>query len=122
MEERDPKSYAIIGAAMEVHRELGPGLLEAAYQEALGLELNDRSVPFEEQVALPVRYKRHTLKSSYRADFVCFGDVLVEIKAIKALGELEEAQLIHYLKITGIPTGLLINFGKTSLEFKRFKN
>ncbi len=107
---------------MEVHKELGSGLLEAPYQESLGLELGDRGVPFEEQVPLQIRYKHHVLKNTYRADFVCHGDVLVEIKAIKALTEVEEAQIIHYLKITGKQTGLLINFGSKQLEFRRFKN
>ena len=122
MEERDPKTYAIIGAAMEVHAVLGPGLLEAVYEEALGLELKDRGVAFEAQVPLEVRYKQHRLTQMYRADIVCFGDVLVELKAVKKLTDIERAQVINYLKITGMKTGLLLNFGAPSLEYERFKN
>ena len=119
---RDPKTYAIIGAAMEVHRVLGPGLLEAVYEEALALELRTRNVPVDEQVPLEIRYKQHLLRQTYRADLVCFGDVLVELKAVKRLTDIERAQVIHYLKITGMKTGLLLNVGTPSLEYERFKN
>jgi len=122
MDERDPKTYAVIGAAMEVHGVLGPGLLEAVYEEALGLELTDRGVAFDSQTQLEVRYKHHRLTQTYRADLVCFGDVLVELKAVKKLTDIERAQVIHYLKITGMKTGLLSNFGTPSLEYERFKN
>lgn len=122
VDDRDPKTYAIIGAAMEVHRVLGPGLLEAVYEEALGLELTQRRVPFETQVALEIRYKQHLLTQTYRADIVAFGDVLIELKAIKKLTEIERAQIVHYLKITGMSTGLLLNSGAQRLEYERFKN
>lgn len=121
-EERDPRTYEIIGAAMEVHKELGSGLLEAVYEEAMSLELKDRGVPFENQVLLAVRYKHHQLAQTYRADLVCFGGVLVELKAVKKLSDIERAQIIHYLRITGMQTGLLLNFGSPSLEYGRFKN
>jgi GxxExxY protein len=122
MDERDPKTFAIIGAAMEVHGILGPGLLEAVYEEAMGLELTDRDVAFELQVPLEIRYKHHRLTQTYRADLVCYGDVLVELKAVKKLTDIERAQIINYLKITGMKTGLLLNFGAPSLEYERFKN
>ena len=122
MDTRDPKSYAIIGAAMEVHRVLGPGLLEAVYEEALSLEFREREIAFEEQAPIEVRYKHHVLAQTYRADFVCYGGVLIELKAIKRLTDIERAQIINYLKVTGMKTGLLLNFGSASLEYERFKN
>ncbi len=117
---KDPKTYEIIAAAMEVHRILGPGFLEAVYHEAMCVECDLKSVPFQKEVELPVRYKERILATNYRADFVCFKDVLVEIKALSQLTTKEEAQIINYLKATGLRTGLLLNFGSKSLEFKRF--
>ena len=120
IDKRDPKTYAIIGAAMEVHREIGCGFLERVYQESLGLELASLKVPFRREVELPVHYKKHLLEATYIADFICFDSIIVEIKALSQLSGLEKAQLINYLKITGYKTGLLINFGAASLEYKRF--
>src|SRR5437016_14237863 len=108
---RDPRTYAIIGAAMEVHREMGCGFAEPVYQEAMAFELIDRTIAFEPQVELPVRYKQRTLKCKYRADFICFGEVLVEIKALGQLSGTERAQVINYLKATGLKVALQINFG-----------
>jgi GxxExxY protein len=119
-ERRDEQTYAIIGAAMAVHSTLGHGFLEAVYQEALAVELEMRGVPFAREVPIPVRYKGRLLKASYRADFVCFENVIVELKALASIGGTEEAQLIHYLKATGYPKGLLLNFGSPSLQYKRF--
>jgi len=118
-EHRDEQTYAIIGAAMEVHRELGPGFLEAVYQDALAIELESRGIPFERERILPVRYKERLLPSVYRADFVCYGDIIVEIKALDALAGIHEAQTINYLKATGMERALLINFGASSLQHKR---
>mgnify|MGYP003382456498 CR=1 FL=1 len=112
--------FAIVGAAIEVHKELGPGFLEAVYQEALEIELASRNVPFEGQKPLTVRYKGRKLKKEYVADLVCYGQVIVEIKTIARLTEREEAQLINYLKATGIRVGLLINFNSHGrLEWER---
>jgi len=117
---RDPNTHAIIGAAMEVHRELGCGFLEPVYQEALAIELEERSVPFAREVQLPVAYKGRQLSATYRIDFLCFGCIVVEIKALGALSGVEEAQVLNYLKASGLGLALLLNFGTTSLEYRRF--
>jgi GxxExxY protein len=117
--EKDPQSHAIIGAAIEVHRELGRGFLELVYQTALALEFQERRIPFKAEVALPARYKGKLLTCGYRADFVCFEDFLVEIKAISKLTTADDAQLLNELKATGYQRGLLVNFGARSLEVKR---
>jgi GxxExxY protein len=116
----DPRTYAVIGAAMEVHRQLGCGFLETVYQEALELELAAHGIPFRAQVQLPIRYKDRVLKTVYRADFVCYDAVIVELKALTQIGPVEEAQVINYLKATGYEIGLLLNFGRTSLQSKRY--
>jgi GxxExxY protein len=116
----DPQTYAVIGAAMEVHRQLGHGFLEGVYQEALAIEMRDRSIPFRREVDLAIRYKGQVLACGYRADFICFDEVIVELKSIREISEREQAQVIHYLKATGFSRGLLLNFGSTRLETKRF--
>ena len=117
---RDPRTYAIIGAAMEVHRELGCGFLEPVYQEAMAIELQERGILHGREVELPIAYKGRRLACQYRADFVCFESVIVELKAVSVLTGIHEAQVINYLKATGLEVGLLINFGEESLVYKRF--
>jgi GxxExxY protein len=116
---RDQQTHAIIGAAMEVHRQLGPGFLEAVYQEAMAIELADRAIPFVREAELPVFYKGQRLNCTYRADFVCYESVITELKALKALTGVETSQILNYLKATRLERGLLLNFGCQSLEFKR---
>jgi GxxExxY protein len=117
--ERDAETFAIIGAAIAVHSTLGHGFLERVYQEALAVELALRAVPYAREVPIPIRYKGALLATAYRADFVCFEDVIVELKALATIGGVEEAQVIHYLKATGHKRALLLNFGSPRLQFKR---
>jgi GxxExxY protein len=118
---RDEQTHVIIiGAAMEVHRQLGPGFLEAVYQEALAVEFAAQCIPFSREPELTVFYKRQRLACCYRADFVCFHSVVVELKAMQVLTGVEEAQLLNYLKATRLQRGLLLNFARPSLQFKRF--
>jgi GxxExxY protein len=117
--ERDEQTFAIIGAAMEVHRELGHGFLEAVYHETLGKEFAARQISFRREVALVINYKGEPLLCGYRADFLCYESVVVEIKAIQQLTRIERAQVINELKATGFERALLINFGAPSLEHER---
>jgi GxxExxY protein len=116
----DPETFDIIGAAMAVHRGLGCGFLEAVYQEALEIEFGSRGIPCARECALPIQYSGRPLHTFYKADFVCYGKVIVELKACKSLEEAHEAQVINYLKASALPLCLLINFGAGSLQYKRF--
>ena len=116
----EDESHAVIGAAMDVYYKLGCGFLEPVYQEALGLELGLRKIPFTAQTRLPIKYKDFVLTKKYRADFVCFEKIIIEIKAQTALTHVDWAQLLNYLKASEFRLGLLFNFSSPkSLEKKR---
>ncbi len=113
--------YAIVGAAMAVHNELGGGFAEAVYQEAMEIELRERRIPYEPQRLLKITYRGHILKKEYIADFVCFEGIIVELKAQRQLTPREESQILNYLKATGLRVGLLLNFGDPGrLDWHRF--
>ncbi len=148
----DPRTYAMIGAAMEVDRELGPGFLEGVYQDALEIEFQLRGIPYVREKGISISYKGQPLQHLYRADFICYDAVLVETKALKQLNSADVSQILNYLrtyalwpvsppshtehgqetgssnpvspnlKATGLKVSLLINFGKPSLEYRRFAN
>ena len=109
-------SYAIIGACLEVHKVLGPGLLENTYQECLARELSLRGIPFEKEKPLPVEYKEVRVDCGYRLDFLVDGSVVVELKSIEAILPVHEAQVLTYLKLTGCKLGLLVNFNVAVLK------
>ncbi len=111
-------TFAVISAAMEVHKILGSGFLEAVYQAALERELTIRGIPFERQVELPVSYKGE-LVGVYKADLVIDKKIIVEIKAVSKINQFHQAQAMHYLAATGLRLALFINFGSTSLEHRR---
>ena len=119
---RDPQTYAIIGAAMAVHNELGPGFLEEVYHEALGIELTSRDIPFDTESLLTINYRGIPMRKTYRADFICYEDIIVELKALPEITGNEKAQVINYLKATNIDRGLLLNFGSKSLQYVRLAN
>ncbi len=107
------ESYDIIGLCMETHSELGCGFLEQVYQEV------ENHIPYIREVELPINFKGKVLKKKYIADFICFEKLLLEIKAVSKFNEVHEAQVFNYLKATGLKLGILVNFGKQSLDYKR---
>jgi GxxExxY protein len=115
----DEQTYAIIGAAMAVHAELGHGFLEAVYRDALHQELMERRIPCVREAGLSIFYRGQPLSVSYRADFLCFSSIIVELKALQRLSERETAQVLNYMKASKTNKALLINFGAPSLMYKR---
>lgn len=115
------KLYNIIGAAMEVHNELHRGLTELVYQEALECELNDRNIPYSREVKVPIMYKKHLLNKYYQLDFICYDDIIVELKAAETITSDFRFQLFNYLRLTKKPCGLLINFGEERLHVERYR-
>jgi GxxExxY protein len=115
--------FKIIGAAIDVHKELGPGFLESVYEEAMVIESRRRAIPYGTQIKIPVYYKSEKLQKEFVADYIGFGKIIVEFKCIPKLTKVEEAQIINYLKATKLRVGLLINFGsQKKLEWKRYVN
>ena len=116
----EDETYAVTGAAIELHRTLGPGFLEKVYREAMQLELRARGIPFEAEKPLHIKYKGQSLHQNYYADLLCFGQIIVELKTLNQLSGREDAQRLNYLKATGLRVGLLFNFGSHGkLERKR---
>jgi len=111
----------IIGAAMEVHRILGAGFVESVYEEALAIEFDLRKIPYERQKPIAVLYKDRLAKQ-FVCDFVVYDKIIVELKAVRKISDIETAQVLNYLKGTGLNLGLLFNFGASSLEYKRLIN
>lgn len=116
------ESYKIIGACMEVHKKLGPGFLESVYSEALEIEFKNANIPYEKEKKLPVFYKDKPLQKYFRADFVCYNSIILELKATKFLIEADHRQTVNNVKATKFKLGLLINFGTPSLTYKRIVN
>lgn len=113
--------YTIVGAAMDVYHQLGRGFLEPVYQEALGIEFQRRRIPFEAQEEIVIRYKGEALKKTYVADFICYGQIVIELKALEGLCGRDVGQLLNYMKATRFKVGLLINFGSpVRLEWRRY--
>ena len=112
----EKESFAINGAMFEVHRQLGPGLAEKVYQEALEIELKLRNIPFEREKVFKIEYKNNVLNQHYVADFVCYDKIIVELKAVDVISDNHRAQLINYLKITGLKLGLLQNFNMVNMQ------
>lgn len=114
--DKDPMTERIIGLAIEVHRALGPGLLESAYEECLCYELESHGIPYLRQIPLPVTYKSVRLDCGYRMDVVVADQIILELKTVERLLAIHEAQLLTYLKLSGIRTGLLMNFNAAVLK------
>jgi GxxExxY protein len=114
------ESYQIVGACFEVYNEMGCGFLEAVYQECLEFELMDRRIPFIAKPPLNLQYKRRSLKTFYRPDFICFNQIVVELKAVSTFADEHSAQVLNYLNATKLPLGILVNFGHyPKLQYKR---
>ena len=112
--------YAIQGAMFAVHDELGCGFMERVYRDALVYEFRERGIPYECEKELQVTYKGKPLGAPYRADFVCYGKIIVELKAVKELEDVHRAQILNYLKATGMRLGILVNFGEKFIHPERF--
>jgi GxxExxY protein len=114
------ESYAIVGACFEVHKEMGCGFLESVYEECLGIEFDLQAIPYREQAELPLIYKQRRLKKVFQPDFICFDQVVLEIKAASSLTDVHRAQVLNYLKATGHRLGLLVNFNcHPQIEWER---
>ena len=119
---RDPETFAIIGAAMAVHTTLGKGFLGRVYQEALAIEFREREIPFQMESEIPIRYRGTVLDTKYPADFVCYGEIIVELNALSKMNDAHLEQIIHYLKATELKRGILLNFGANQLDHRRVVN
>ncbi len=118
----DAETYAIIGAAQKVHATLSYGFYERIYQDALEVEFRHQNIPYEREKAIDVYYRNTRLGNSYFVDFLCYDSVLVELKAIQRISKVEEAQVLHYLRASKKTRAVLLNFGGTHLEVRRYLN
>ena len=118
-EQRDPQTYAMISAGMYVHSELGCGFVELPYQEAMLVEMRFRSIPFVREPSLPIQYRGESLPCRYEPDFICYDEVVLELKAVEKLTDKHRSQVINYLKVSKLQRGLLMNFGAEKLEYER---
>ena len=116
VEENDPLTQTVIGLAIEVHKRLGPGLLESAYEACLCYELSEKGISFDRQVDLPVSYKSIEIRAGYRLDIVVENKLIIELKTVERILPVHEAQLLTYLKLSGIQTGLILNFNSAVLR------
>ena len=114
--------YDIIGACMEVHKRLGCGFLEKVYQDCLAIEFRHRGIPFEREKHITIEYRGEVIDHDYYADFICYDKVIVELKSVTELCSAHKAQVLNYLCATKLPVGLLVNFGRESLEYRRVPN
>lgn len=117
---REEETYKIIGICMEVHRTLGPGLLEIIYKDALEIEFKENNIPFEREKEFTITYKGKTLPHKFYADFIVNEDIILEVKAVKEFSNEHIAQILNYLKLANSEIGLMINFQTKSLEYKRY--
>ena len=116
------EAYELVGICMEVHNELGAGLLEIIYKEAIEWELDDRIIHYEREKEYPVYYKKHLLRKKFNVDFVVYNSIILEVKAKESISNEDIAQTINYLKLSGCRLGLIVNFGRSKLEVKRLAN
>ena len=116
------EAYKIIGACMEVYNILGPGFLESVYQEALALEFDERGIPYQPECPIRIHFKGRILKKRFSADFLCYEDIILEIKAVETIIKGHEGQLLNYLRGSQKPLGLLVNFGASTFQYRRFAN
>lgn len=114
--EFEPLSRELIGAAIEVHRALGPGLLESVYQRCLAIELGQRGIGYKREVRIPIRYRGRSVGDAYRVDFIVDESIVVEIKSVQRVEDIHRAQLLTYLRLTGLRTGFLLNFNQATLR------
>jgi GxxExxY protein len=119
----DDLSYQVIGCAIEVHKHLGPGLLESSYEKCLAYELSSLNIPYKQQLSLPIKYKSVQIDCAYRIDLIIADKLIVELKSVNHLTAIHEAQILTYMKLANVKTGLLINFNEVILKrgIKRFK-
>ncbi len=114
--------YNVIGCCMDVHNELGCGFLESVYQEALAIEFARKNIPYEKEKILDVTYKGQLLGKKFIADFICYNELIVELNTVDNFSNEHIAQVLNYLKATGCRVGLIVNFGRTKLQYKRLIN